>query len=44
MNRRDFVSVLGATAMIKQVAFAVIAQTAMSSLKELASHKGIMFG
>jgi endo-1,4-beta-xylanase len=44
MNRRDFVSVLGATAMMKQVAFAMIAQTATNSLKELASHKGIMFG
>jgi len=44
MNRRDFVTMLGATAMAKWASLEAMAQTATAPLKQLADHKGLMFG
>lgn len=44
MNRRDFVKVLGVSAMAEWASFEVRAQAAVAPLKELADQKRLMFG
>jgi endo-1,4-beta-xylanase len=44
MNRRDFVTTLGAAAVTNWAAASAMAQPAITSLKQLAGRKGLLFG
>jgi endo-1,4-beta-xylanase len=44
MNRRDFMTVLGATALAEWASLEAIAEAATTPLKRLADKKGVMFG
>ncbi|NYF79608.1 endo-1,4-beta-xylanase [Granulicella arctica] len=44
MNRRDFLTALGATVATKWMSLEVTAQAAAAPLKQLAAQKGLMFG
>jgi endo-1,4-beta-xylanase len=44
MNRRDFMTTLGAMAVTKWSSFETVAQAATAPLKQLADQKGLMFG
>ena len=44
MDRRDFMAVLGATAVVKWGSVEAIARSATAPLKQLADQKGLLFG